>query len=194
MTAIMGPSGSGKSTFMNALIGRVVEGGGKRKVTVKGRRWEGGVELGGGDKVRAAYVQQTDNLFSQMTVEETLTMRAMFKFPQLGRRGIGGVVDEVIERMDLGGCREVKVGGGKVRGVSGGERKRVSIGMMIMDGPAIVVLDEPTSGLDSFQANKVVARLRKMREGGTTVACVIHQPSAKVLNMFDNLILMSGGR
>ena len=190
----MGPSGSGKSTFMNALIGRVVEGGGKRKVTVKGRRWEGGVELGGGDKVRAAYVQQTDNLFSQMTVEETLTMRAMFKFPQLGRRGIGGVVDEVIERMDLGGCREVKVGGGKVRGVSGGERKRVSIGMMIMDGPAIVVLDEPTSGLDSFQANKVVARLRKMREGGTTVACVIHQPSAKVLNMFDNLILMSGGR
>ena len=132
-----------------------------------------------------------------MTVEETLTLRAGLKLgDKMGRRGREDVVRNTLEGMDLVKCKDGKVGGGKVRGVSGGERKRLSVGLQIIDGGNdIVLLDEPTSGLDSFQAERVVRTLKRMAEvEGRTVVVVIHQPSMRVMSMFDQLVLMAEGK
>lgn len=86
------------------------------------------------------------------------------------------------------------VGSTKIRGLSGGERKRLSIACELISSPPIIILDEPTSGLDSYQAAQVVETLRKLADSGKTVIAVIHQPSQSIFNMFDDLLLMSEGK
>jgi energy-coupling factor transporter ATP-binding protein EcfA2 len=86
------------------------------------------------------------------------------------------------------------VGGELIKGISGGERKRTSVGVELVTKPALVFLDEPTSGLDSFSAVQLCQVLKKVANAGASVLFTIHQPSSEIFNSFDRLILMNKGR
>ena len=102
-------------------------------------------------------------------------------------------VDAVIAALGLKKCRGTLVGGPARRGVSGGERKRVSVGHELLIDPSVLILDEPTSGLDSTTAMHLVSTLTSLAKGGRTIITTIHQPSSRLYQQLDRLILMSDG-
>jgi ABC-type multidrug transport system ATPase subunit len=103
-------------------------------------------------------------------------------------------VDVIIERMSLQKCENTLIGGGMIKGISGGERKRVAIGYELITDPQFLLLDEPTSGLDSFTAYNVIKSLKDNAKEGMTIMCTIHSPSSKTFELFDTLILMHEGQ
>lgn len=104
------------------------------------------------------------------------------------------LVDSTIQEMGLFDCRHTPVGNWHLRGLSGGEKRRLSIALEILTRPRLLFLDEPTSGLDSAAAFFVVTTLRNLARDGRTVIASIHQPSSEVFELFDNLTLLSGGK
>ena len=104
------------------------------------------------------------------------------------------VVLSVIRDLGLSSCKDTMIGDEKVRGVSGGERKRTSIAVQLISNPEVFFLDEPTSGLDSFQAQSVMMAMSNLSQIGKLVVSVIHQPRSSIFTMFDRLLLLSEGR
>ena len=104
------------------------------------------------------------------------------------------VVDSLLNKLSLVKAADTIVGDAKRRGISGGERKRLSIGCELIGSPNLLFLDEPTSGLDAFQAQQVVALLKQLALEGTAVVAVIHQPRGTSFKMFDDLLLLSEGQ
>jgi len=189
---IMGPSGSGKTTLLNSLAGQLVSSKGLR---LEGNMAVNGVEVtDGAAGIRKAYVRQEDIFYSQMTVRETLLFAARLRLPRtMPLASKEALVEEILGKLSLTKCANTIVGSNRVRGISGGEKKRLSIGCELIASPSLIFLDEPTTGLDSFQAEKVVASLKTLALEGHTVVCVIHQPSGSVYNMLDDLLLLSEG-
>nr|QEO33285.1 ABC-2 type transporter family protein [Asparagus officinalis] len=186
--SVLGASGSGKSTLIDALAGRIS--------TLKGS-----VKLNGepvNDKLLrpiSAYVMQDDLLFPMLTVEETLTFAAEFRLPRtLSRSKKKARVDALMDQLGLTSAATTIIGDEGHRGVSGGKRRRVSIGTDIIHDPIVLFLDEPTSGLDSTSAFMVVSVLRRIAESGSIVIMSIHQPSARVVGAIDRMLLLSRGR
>lgn len=112
---------------------------------------------------------------------------------------IDGIVQErrveaIIAELGLEKCQHTMIGNTFLRGVSGGERKRVSIGHEMLVDPSLLLLDEPTSGLDSTTASRIIVTLQELARGGRTIITTIHQPSSRIFQMFDKLILLSGGQ
>lgn len=103
-------------------------------------------------------------------------------------------VDEIIKELRLNKCQNTKIGGPLIKGVSGGERKRTSIGVELITDPQLIFLDEPTTGLDSFTATSVIETLRDLSLAGRTVISTIHQPNSDIFEMFDRLMLMAMGK
>merc|ERR1711977_715814 len=138
------------------------------------------------------YVEQYDTLWEFFTVHEMLMYTARLKMsPKFTLQQKRDRVDEVIEHLGLGKARNTKIGGPMVRGVSGGEAKRISIGIGLLNNPRIMFFDEPTSGLDSAISNDVMQVIRNLADSGRTVMVTIHQPSGMVFRMFDQIILLS---
>jgi len=193
MLAIMGPSGSGKSSLIHAIAGRI---DGNKKITVSGQRYVNGAELAGDSPLPCAFIEQEVNFFPHMTVKETLDFRVELKLgSSLGKSARDAVVLDLLEMLGLTKSADTIVGNTKVRGLSGGERKRLSIACELISSPPVLILDEPTSGLDSYQAGQVTDFLRKLAdEQGKTIISVIHQPSQSVFAKFDDLLLVSEGR
>ncbi|KAJ1723199.1 hypothetical protein LPJ53_002461 [Coemansia erecta] len=192
LVAIMGSSGAGKTTLLNVLSGRV-----------QGGRLYGDIKFNGDKrnphnfKRMVAYVEQDDLLFAPLTVNETLTTSAKLRLPdtKYSSDEKRERVDTVMRQLRLTHVRDSPIGGYGARGVSGGERKRVSIGVELVTDPSILVLDEPSSGLDSSSAEMVVALTKEMsRERNLCTLMTIHQPSAEMVQMFDKLILVSQGK
>ncbi|CAK9258789.1 unnamed protein product [Sphagnum jensenii] len=188
--AIMGPSGSGKSTLLDTLAGRLAKTASQTgEVLLNGRR-KTNLSYG-----IAAYVTQSDDLIGTLTVNETVyysaSLRLSSKIPRAEKKAI---VESTIREMGLMECRNTPVGNWHLRGLSGGERRRLSIALEILTRPRLLFLDEPTSGLDSAAAFFVVSTLRNLARDGRTVIASIHQPSSEVFELFDNLTLLSGGR
>eukprot|EP00624_Nannochloropsis_granulata_P006441 evm.model.NODE_4809_length_13222_cov_50.641430.3 len=156
VTAIMGASGCGKTSLLNVLAGRVqaVKGG-----ELSGRLLTSGkVREEGEFRKLAGYVTQDDTLYACLTVQETLMLAAFFK---LGKRlGSGKPLEDyvtgVINDLGLKKCRNTAIGDAMVKGVSGGERKRVSIGVELISNPSVLFLDEPTSGERGGRAGMVM--------------------------------------
>jgi energy-coupling factor transporter ATP-binding protein EcfA2/ABC-type multidrug transport system permease subunit len=103
-------------------------------------------------------------------------------------------VAKVIDELGLSKCADSRIGNELVKGISGGERKRVSIGSELVTDSPLLFLDEPTSGLDSFNSVNVMSSLRKLASNGRTIVCTIHQPRSSIFNLFDKLLLLSEGR
>ncbi|GMH07638.1 hypothetical protein Nepgr_009478 [Nepenthes gracilis] len=187
--AIMGPSGSGKSTLLDSLAGRlssnVVMTG---NILLNGRKRRPG--RGG-----VAYVTQEDVLLGTLTVRETITYSANLRLPTtLSKEEVDGIVEGTIAEMGLQECADRLIGNWHLRGISGGEKKRLSIAIEILTRPSLLFMDEPTTGLDGAASFFVVQIIRSLAaDGGRTVITSIHQPSSEVFALFDDLFLLSGG-
>ncbi|KAG2674838.1 hypothetical protein I3760_13G155700 [Carya illinoinensis] len=186
--AIMGPSGSGKSTLLDALAGRLsgnVVMTGNILFDGKKRRLDYGA---------VAYVTQEDVMLGTLTVKETITYSAHLRLPtKLTKEEVNSIVEGTIMEMGLQDCADRMIGNWHLRGISGGEKKRLSIALEILTRPRLLFLDEPTSGLDSASAFFVVQTLRTIARDGRTVISSIHQPSSEVFALFDDLFLLSTG-
>ena len=190
MTAIMGASGAGKTTLLKAIAGEAVEGVLTGDVRVNGH-------VATTDDLRrvSGFVFQDDLLMATMTVREAILFSARLRLP-------GGMslqekemrVSHVIELLHLGACADTVIGSSLAKGgISGGEKKRVAIGMELVTNPPILFLDEPTTGLDTYTAYSVMSTLKALAESGRTVVATIHQPSSDIFHIFDNLIVLAEG-
>ncbi|KAG2623807.1 hypothetical protein PVAP13_3KG081408 [Panicum virgatum] len=189
VVAIMGPSGSGKSTLLDSLSGRLARNvvlTGKVLLNGKKRRLDYGV---------VAYVTQENILLGTLTVRETVTYSALLRLPSSMRKSeVRRIVDDTLDEMGLRECADRHIGTWHLRGISGGEKKRLSIALEILTRPRLLFLDEPTTGLDSAAAFSVVQTLRQLAvDGGRTIVSSVHQPSSEVFALFDDLCLLSSG-
>ncbi|OMP08055.1 ABC transporter-like protein [Corchorus olitorius] len=188
--AILGATGSGKTTLIDALANRIDKNSLGGSITLNGEVLEPGLL-----KVISAYVMQTDQLFPTLTVEETLMFSADFRLPRsFSKEKKKERVQSLIDQLGLRNAAKTVIGDEGHRGISGGERKRVSIGVDIIHDPILLFLDEPTSGLDSSSAYKVVKVLQRIAQSGSIVIMSIHQPSSKIIGLLDRLILLSEGQ
>ncbi|XP_021296101.1 ABC transporter G family member 16-like [Herrania umbratica] len=188
--AVLGASGSGKSTLIDALANRIAKGSLKGNVTLNGEVLESRML-----KVISAYVMQDDLLYPMLTVEETLMFAAEFRLPRtLSKSKKKMRVQALIDQLGLRNAAKTVIGDEGHRGVSGGERRRVSIGIDIIHDPIILFLDEPTSGLDSTSAFMVVKVLQRIAQSGSIVIMSVHQPSYRILGLLDRLIFLSRGQ
>ncbi|XP_026660591.2 ABC transporter G family member 25-like [Phoenix dactylifera] len=185
--AVLGPSGSGKSTLLSVIAGRL-QGEHSGAVLANGCRLTKPVLR------RTGYVAQDDVLYPHLTVRETLVFSAMLRLPRtVAAAEKVAAADAVVAELGLEKCADTAVGNAFVRGISGGERKRVSIGHEMLVNPSLLVLDEPTSGLDSTAAYRLVATLTGIARKGRSIVTSIHQPSSRVYQMFDSVLLLSEG-
>ncbi|OIT01753.1 PREDICTED: ABC transporter G family member 14-like [Nicotiana attenuata] len=187
MLAMLGPSGSGKTTLLTALGGRL-SGKLSGKITYNSQPFSGSI------KRRTGFVAQDDVLYPHLTVIETLLFTALLRLPQsLSKEAKVRHVEHVITELGLNKCRNSMIGGQLFRGISGGEKKRVSIGQEMLINPSLLLLDEPTSGLDSTTALRILTTVKRLASGGRTVITTIHQPSSRLYHMFDKVVLLSEG-
>lgn len=184
---VMGPSGSGKSTILDALADRV-------KLPVKGIQYlDAKPKTPHTLKSVAKYVQQTDDLLGVLSVKETLETAAALYIPERAARS--SAVLDVMEILGLTAHANTMIGNAFVRGLSGGQIRRVSIGCELVAAPKLIFLDEPTSGLDSATAFYVMTELKRIaKTTGMSMIITVHQPSELVFEMADTLLLISGGQ
>ena len=184
ITVIMGPSGSGKTSLLNVLACRIQD---ERNVDLQGKVFVN--QKRRNEKTFTnfiGYVEQQDSLFPFLTVVETLSLAAKFN-------GNNVNIQHIIFQMSLEKSQNTMVGNEKVRGLSGGEKKRVAIAVQLLKNPTVLLLDEPTSGLDSFQALVIFQNLQNLAKLGQTIIASIHQPSSILMQKIDNLVLLSEG-
>lgn len=137
---------------------------------------------------------QEDTLLGTLTVRETLTFSANLRLPStMTKQEVNTAIDTTMKEMGLQDCADRLIGNWHLRGISGGEKRRLSIALEILTRPNLLFLDEPTTGLDSASALFVVQALRSISRQGRTVVSSIHQPSTEVFALFDDLYLLSKG-
>ncbi|KAK9990909.1 hypothetical protein SO802_025894 [Lithocarpus litseifolius] len=189
ITAVMGPSGAGKFTLLDGLAGRIASGSLKGRVSLDGKEMSPSLI-----KRTSAYIMQDDRLFPMLTVYETLMFAADFRLGPISRADKQERVNKLIEQLGLSSSRNTYIGDQGIRGVSGGERRRVTIGVDIIHGPSLLFLDEPTSGLDSTSAHSVIEKVHHIARSGSTVILTIHQPSSRIQLLLDHLIILARGQ
>lgn len=188
LTAILGGSGSGKTTLLNTVAERVFSS----RLSQAGTTTFNGQQ--GVHSVRHAYVMQQDILLPTLTVRETLRYSANLRLPPpTTEEERMRIVEEVILELGLKDCADTRIGNSQHRGCSGGEKRRVSIGVQLLANPSILFLDEPTTGLDATSAYQLVRTLKALANKGRTVITTIHQPRSEIWDLFDNLVILSRG-
>lgn len=188
--AMLGPSGSGKTTLLTALGGRL-----NGKSSLSGKITYNNQTFSGSIKRTTGFVSQEDVLYPHLSVSETLIFTALLRLPNsLTKKEKIDHVERVITELGLTKIRDSIIGGALVRGISGGEKKRVSIGQEMLINPSLLLLDEPTSGLDSTTAQRIMTTVKAVANGGRTVVTTIHQPSSRLYDMFDKVMVLSEGR
>ena len=196
VTAVMGPSGAGKTTFLNLLSGKAAKTHGDIfiKSTTDGK-FE--LETDGIYRYRklCGFVPQEDTMHRNLRVHDNIFFSGSFRLPhEFTSEDVYRRTDEVIATLGLGAVQHSKIGDETTRGVSGGQRKRVNIGMEVVANPRVLFLDEPTSGLDSTSSQEVLIALKKFAtEEDMTIVTVIHQPRLEIYKLIDELLLLGRG-
>ncbi|XP_065339901.1 ATP-binding cassette sub-family G member 1-like [Cloeon dipterum] len=186
LTAILGPSGAGKSTLLNILAGYVT-----RNVT-------GSIEVNGEPRDlnkfgrQACYIMQENELRPLLTAREAMTYAAKLKLGggshAPSAKAISFQISEIFETLGLSEHQNTRAGL-----LSGGQRRRLSIALELLNNPPIMFLDEPTTGLDSASCAQCIELLRYLARGGRTIIITIHQPSARIFERFDSLYVVAAG-
>ncbi len=193
MCAVMGPSGAGKSSLLDILAGQNKSG------QVDGRTC---LVYPDGTTVEDAacwrricrYVMQDDRILSTDTVEEALMFAACMTLPNsVSKTEILSDLDRVVQQLGLERVRGSRVGSSDQGGLSGGERRRLAVGLELITRPAVLLADEPTSGLDSVSADIVMRTLSAAAKHGCAIIVTIHQPSSQVFSLFDSVCLLAEG-
>ena len=188
LIGLMGASGSGKSTLLNVLNGSE-------------RPSSGSVTINGIDiyehpeKVRGVigYIPQDDLLLEDLTVFDNLYFAAQLCYGHYPKVRLVGLVEKVLRNLGLSEIRSLKVGSAMDKVISGGQRKRLNIGLELLREPTILFVDEPTSGLSSRDSENIMDLLKELTLRGKMIFVVIHQPSSDIFKMFDSLIILDVG-
>lgn len=196
LLSIMGPSGAGKSTLLDVLACNSQSS--SQGVSVEGALLVNGMPRSTREFTKiSCYVQQKDVLLSSATVRESLLTSALLKLPRsVPMEAKRRLVEDVLEELGLVSCAETLIGDETIglKGVSGGQKRRVSVGIELVKDPRVIFLDEPTSGLDSEMALTLMETLVALARRQRTVVCTIHQPNSDITDMFDDFILLASGR
>lgn len=193
VNVIMGPSGGGKTSFLNFLASRLPR---SSKFTRNGHIFLNGIQDVSPKEISriAAYVTQDDNmLIPHLTVRETLYYQARLRLPENEHPAIPSYISYLLRQTGLTDCADTPVGSAVVKGISGGEKRRVSIAIQLLSRPKILFLDEPTSGLDTATSASIMILLKDLSRNGTTVVSTMHQPSHQIFCQFDTLTLLARG-
>ncbi|MFZ0280189.1 MAG: ATP-binding cassette domain-containing protein [Bacteroidales bacterium] len=188
LIGLMGGSGVGKTTMLNLLHGKTEPS--------KGNLYINGYDLHtDSDKLTGliGFVPQDDMLIEELTVYQNLYFNARLCFGDYDEEQLNKIVEKVLVDLDLLEIKDLQVGDPMNKKVSGGQRKRLNIGLELMREPAVLFVDEPTSGLSSFDSEKVMQLLKNQALAGKLVFAIIHQPSSDVLKMFDKLWILDKG-
>ncbi|CAM9860434.1 unnamed protein product [Discosporangium mesarthrocarpum] len=190
MLGVMGPSGAGKTSLLNCL-------------SLRNKRFRGYVLHNGEPPdldtlaIDTAFVQQRVLFLEVLTPREHLTFNATLRMGNtVTKDQLRDAVDKSLEGMGLVECADTLIGGkgSLIRGISGGQKKRLAFAVEMLGEPKIIFADEPTTGLDSHMALVLVSRMRALADRGMTVVATIHQPSSQVFKLFSHLHLLAEGR
>ncbi|KAG9459588.1 hypothetical protein H6P81_004096 [Aristolochia fimbriata] len=188
---VVGPSGAGKSTLLRIISGRIKNSDFDPKcISLNDHPISSPTQL----RRICGFVTQEDNLLPLLTVKETLMFSARFRLRGMSAKEKEERVSLLMEELGLSHVADSYIGDEETRGISGGERKRVSIGVDVIHDPKILLLDEPTSGLDSTSALQVIELLASMAKARErTIILTIHQPSYRILDCISSFLLLSRG-
>ncbi|MCO4746477.1 MAG: ATP-binding cassette domain-containing protein [Proteobacteria bacterium] len=190
--AMVGPSGAGKTTLLTAIAGIAPADTGD--VLMDGQPFH---RLLATDRSIVGIVPQDDVVHGELTVEEALYYSGRLRFaPDTDKAVIDGEVDRVLDELGIAHVRGSRIGDALKRGISGGQRKRVSLGQeLITKSTRVLFLDEPTSGLDPQTAQDIVGQARQLADDGRIVFLVTHDVTPSVMSMVDHLLVLApGGR
>ena len=188
LVGIMGASGAGKSTLLNVLNGNEIPSKGEVKIN--------GIDIHKErDKVEGVigYVPQDDLLIEELTVYENLFYNAKLCLSDLSDEEIEERIIQLLKNLDLLQTKDLKVGNPLEKTISGGQRKRLNIGLELLREPAIIFMDEPTSGLSSRDSENIMDLLKELVLKGKIIFVVIHQPSSDIYKMFDKMVILDVG-
>lgn len=185
---IMGGSGAGKTTFVNTLMGKQRTTGGSIKIN----GWQKDMSK---YKKLIGYVPQDDIIFPELTVRENILHSARCRLPSRWKdKAIQDHVDSLIACLQLTHVQHSRVGDARKPVISGGQRKRVNIGIELAAAPMAVFLDEPTSGLDATSASSIMRLLRALSRLGVTIIAIVHQPREQIFASFDHVLVLAQGQ
>lgn len=188
LVALMGASGAGKSTLLHVLNGTEKPSSGKVLIN--------GIDIHSNpEKIEGVigFVPQDDLLIEDLTVYQNLYFAAKLCFSHLSEKEIDELVIHTLEDLGLTQTKDLKVGSPLQKTISGGQRKRLNIGLELLREPAVLFVDEPTSGLSSRDSENIIDLLKELSLKGKLVFAVIHQPSSDIFKMFDKLVILDTG-
>lgn len=186
LIGVMGASGSGKSTLMNVLNGT--------DIPTEGEVLINGMNIHEQDiKGVIGFVPQDDFLIEDLTVYENLYFAAKLCFGNHSEEELHKLVLQKLKVLGLQETKDLKVGSPLEKTISGGQRKRLNIGLELLREPAVLFVDEPTSGLSSRDSENIMDLLKELSLRGKMIFVVIHQPSSDIYKMFDSMIILDVG-
>ena len=188
LVGIMGSSGAGKSTLCNVLNG--LERPSKGKILINGiDMYQHPKQIEG----LIGFVPQDDLLMEELTSYDNLYYAGKLCFGNLSKEEIDELVLKTMSGLGILDIRDLKVGSPLSKTISGGQRKRLNIGLELLREPSVLFVDEPTSGLSSRDAENIMDLMKELTLKGKLIFVVIHQPSSDIFKMFDNLIILDVG-
>ena len=188
--AVVGPSGAGKTTLLDTLTFNKGPGAPAGEITLNGTKMTRSTFV-----ESAIYVPREDNLWPTMSPRQHLEFAFKLYRPDLTADARKTEVDDLLSVTGLVSCQDTKAGGFLSKGLSGGQRRRLSLAVALVKEPSVIILDEPTSGLDSAAAAAIISLLGSIaKRCSAAVICTIHQPSALVFAGFHKVLVLSEGR